>query len=903
MKEKISILHLEDNDLDFELIQTLLLTENKNINITRVFNQEDFTSNLKNKKFDLVLADYDLPSFDGFCAFRLFKDMDMDIPFIFLSGKISEERAIEALKSGATDYVFKDKTNKLIPAINRALEESENKREFYKIENALKESETEYKKLFEQSNDAIFIFDSNKIILNANNQACLITGYEKEELLKMKFCDLVAKEILSECINFKKNLNFLKSKRLDCLLKKKDGSFFDADISLSVINEDKGIIQSIVRDISNYKHVQNELKKQTEQLQKRIRELDAFYTISVLICQFHDSLDIILEGITKIITHSWNYPEIAAARIVYEDKEYKTYDFKLTEWKQSAKICINGEEHGVLEMYYIEKKPEEYEGPFLFEERILLDAIAERISSMIEHTSIEKALKTSEEQYRSVVENTNDIILSYLPDGTISFASKHVQKYGYDPEEIIGKNIFDFIYLEDMNSVKKDYKRTVLKGEEFPTEFRFLSKNGDVVWFEERGKAVEENNKILKVNSVLRDISGHKEFEKRLKRAIKEAEEANKIKSEFVANVSHEIRTPMNGILGMNSLLLDTKLDEEQKEYASLIQKSAQSLMDVINNLLDFSKVEAGKIEIEYKKFNIYSLINDVLALFFKETGENQIEIYVNISEKIPNEIYGDVGKIRQILLNLIGNAVKFTSKGKVEIKADLLEKLDETIKIRINVADTGIGISKKDQAKLFKSFSQVENIYTRKYKGTGLGLAISKGLVDCMGGDIGVISTKGRGSTFWFTLKLYKNPPQKKEGFDESFFSKQKHLNTKKEKNILIADDDYINQKLLSTFLEREGCKVSIASNGGDVLKLVEKNKFDIIFMDLKMPKKNGFETTFELRKKYKSKKELPIVGLTAGLLKEDQNKCLAVGMNDCINKPIKKEQLLFTIEKWTKF
>jgi len=410
----------------------------------------------------------------------------------------------------------------------------------------------------------------------------------------------------------------------------------------------------------------------------------------------------------------------------------------------------------------------------------------------------------------------------------------------------------------------------------------------------------EEGNKEPHFICISRDITEQNKMNQEIQKAKEQAEAANKYKTDFLANMSHEIRTPLNGIIGFTSLLMESKLEKNQQKYMLTINESATTLMDIVNDILDFSKIEAGKLELKIEEVDLFALTNQIIALFRYQATQKQIDLILNIADNVPQFVFVDLLRLKQVIVNLVGNAIKFTQKGQVQLDIEAILPVEANYThLSFSVKDTGIGIQLKNQSKIFHSFVQEDNSTSRQFGGTGLGLAISNQLLALMNSKLELESTYGEGSRFYFTIRLKKSDNQNQLILQTSEDAMKKNIFGVKK--VLIVEDNKINMFLAKTLITKiipESIIIE-ARDGDEAIEQYKTQHPDLILMDIQMPNKNGFEATYEIRR-IEQDRFTPIIALTAGIFVEEKEECLKSGMNDYVTKPINISDLEAIMFKW---
>jgi PAS domain S-box-containing protein len=516
------------------------------------------------------------------------------------------------------------------------------------------------------------------------------------------------------------------------------------------------------------------------------------------------------------------------------------------------------------------------------------------VDDISEQKRMQAALAESEMRYGLLFHRTRMGVTRCSPDGRILECNEGAASaLGYSsPEELCGKLIQDFYCrLEDRDRLLRDLS---LHRAVSDYELELRRRDGSRLWVAGSLTTLGPDGGMIEGAFV--DITAIKQAQEELRKAKDAAEAASRAKSEFMANMSHEIRTPMNGILGMTRLALDTDLSPEQREYLDAVEVSASSLLAIINDILDFSKIEAGKLQLENVEFSLGEGIEEIMKSFALSSAERRIGLVWSIEPGLPEVLSGDPVRLRQVLLNLIGNALKFTEEGRVALRVRRLAADQREIVLEFSVTDTGVGIPRERQQAIFEAFVQADNSTTRRYGGTGLGLAIASQLVALMGGGIRLESEPGKGSAFHFTARfgLVETPRVRPAPAPANSFAVRSGL------RILVAEDNAINLRIAVRLLEKQGYAAATAANGRQAIQALAREPFDLVLMDVQMPELDGLEAAQAIRAGERATgAHIPIVAMTAHAMRGDRERCLAAGMDGYVSKPISPDHLYQAIER----
>ena len=770
--------------------------------------------------------------------------------------------------------------------------------DYERMSRALADIEDRYRRLVELSKDAIFVSVKRRIVF-VNSAAVRLFGAEKpEDLIGKTSVDLTHPDEREAMIERTKRA-FAGETFGDNLIEHRirlDGTDFWAEVVATPIPwEDSEAIIVVSRDITDRLRAEQELKSAHERLQRltsnvpgsvyqQILHTDGEFSFPYVNEGFYEVCGIRPEQITENPSLMMDivHPEDAEAYNAAlhrsaEKLEPLTADFRIvlpsgqTKWLRSI------------------SRPSR-----LSDGSVLWDALALDITDQIRNQQL---LRQSDETARALLNATPEA--SVLIDRDLNVLAVNdtiAQRWGADPSEMIGNKLADFAPEETRSDRPALWKEVLESGTpvEFETERRGR-------WIKSRYVPIlDETGRAMRLAMFVEDITERKLFQKQIEEARDAAEAANRAKSEFLATMSHEIRTPMNGILGMAGLTLNTELDEDQRQYVSVIRESGESLLAIINDILDFSKMEAGKFELETVRFELPEILSSVSNLIRTRVEEKGLKFEVDIDDATPTWLHGDFGRLRQIVLNLISNAVKFTDDGSVRLKVRSNGVADGLVELRFDVTDSGIGISSDVLPQLFKRFTQADTSTTRRFGGTGLGLAICKELSELMGGEIGAESTLGKGSNFWFTVKMeVANPEIERDPENQNLGRIDDSEPDAAPLRILLVEDNVVNQRVCVAMLRLAHHDVDVVENGADGMEAVRDGTYDLVLMDVHMPVMDGVSATKAIRALDGEKSTIPIIALTANAMKGDREKYLAAGMDDYVAKPIDPTELSAAISR----
>jgi PAS domain S-box-containing protein len=525
--------------------------------------------------------------------------------------------------------------------------------------------------------------------------------------------------------------------------------------------------------------------------------------------------------------------------------------------------------------------------------------LATVIRDVSEQRAQQEQVRLSEHRLRQVIEHVADVLFEQDLDGRFTFLNPAwCDATGFTLEESLGRHFVDFVHPDDATATRQAFEALLNEGTVPAIQpMRYLTRDGQFRWMEARARRLTDANDMpAGTIGTLRDVTAQRAMAEEIARAHQQALQSSAMMSEFLANMSHEIRTPLNGVVGLTSILSESDLTADQRQLVLGTQQSAEMLLTLVNDILDLSKIEAGSLLLEQTPFAIRDWVNEMAENGFAKARRKGLDVRLDVSAELPPRLVGDANRIGQVLTNLIDNAVKFTTSGRVSVVAVPSQAPDGRRMLRVSVTDSGIGIPLDKQAVVFEKYRQADSSTTRRYGGSGLGLAICRQLATLMDGDIGLESTEGVGSTFWFAIPLAAAPAEEPE-MDETAPPAPSASRPPATPRALLVEDNPTNQFVARRFIEKAGCVVDVASNGAEALEKIAAADFDVVFMDCQMPIMDGYEATKRIRQGRLS--TVPIVAMTAHAMKGDRERCLAVGMTEYLSKPLKPDTVAEMIER----
>jgi two-component system sensor histidine kinase/response regulator len=903
----INILHVDDDQDLLELTAIKLFRLSKNLNLMSAQGIHDALEVIKNNRIDCVISDYRLVNGTGIELLGKVRELVQNMPFIMYTGQGNEEIAIESLRAGANDYYVKDTSSvhyeRLLNSIRRSVQSAERDRRHEVAKKALEESENRYRQMFDGADSVKLVIDHKSLnIIDANKAAQDFYQYDIDQLQGLSFAELLVtgeqdldeKLCLAALGKITKDINEHKLRNGDV---RKVREFF-----CPIISYGKTYIYTTIHDVTQLIEVERQLNEERQYLEKLFEgSLDALALVDEnrKILRINSAFEKLFgyqleevqgKELDKLVAPDSEMDQARNwSRVVLKGEKLTAQGIRRTKDRRKlhvkvfgAPIIINGEIKGAFGVYKDLTRQRELERivsqdfanlanvmTYLDSGVLLLNQsgnILEINDYLCEITDVDKdeisGLSLQEAAERSDFFDHITEVEEYLDGGKRAPSSKQIS-------------------LEDSHILLRF--QPLLKEDKFEGVILYTSDITDVVRAKEQVERINE-----KLTATNRQLENTLEKEKEL---TMQAKAASVAKSQFLANMSHEIRTPLNGIIGMAELLMDTDLDREQRDYLSLMTSSSDNLLNLINDILDYSKIEAGRLDLDPIPFKLRDCVEDAAKVVRYRAQQKNLDFIVSIPGEIEDDYIGDPGRIRQVILNLAGNAVKFTERGQVGIYVYESSRKDDTIVLGFDVTDSGIGISKDKQMAIFDPFSQADGSVTRKFGGTGLGLAISQQLVSLMDGELSLKSEPGQGSTFTFTVKLQLNPMRKKRRRN---IPPEELGRTLVGRKVLLVEDNADNSFIFQEMLRGVKASVEIANDLSSLESILGKMgdddpDWDIIILDSQLEKDSGYDIAAKLIK-MKKLAGIPIMMISSSGNRGDASRCKELGLAAYFTKPIKQ-------------
>ena len=875
---------------------------------------------------DLILLDVMMPEMDGFetCQHLKADPKLKNVPVIFvtaLNDPLSETRGLDL---GAADYISKPINVEIARQRIRNLLEREHLRkeveaqlaERQRVQMELQESEQRFRHFFEKNSSVMLLIDPfTGVIDEANEAAATFYGYAKTRLVGMLISEI--NTLPAERINEERQLA-LHEKRNYFLFPHRlaSGEIRDVEVhSTPIETEGKPMLFTIVHDITE--------RKQAEEMLRKLSVAVEQSPASVVITDIETCIQYVNPRFFEVTGYSaaevvGQNPRILGSGLTTKETYAELWG-KLSSGQPWKGELLNKRKNG--ELYWEETQVAPVKDPA----GVVTHFVAVK-TDITKRKQLEEAREEVLSRLNKIASRVPGVVFQYRlrPDGSscFPFASEAIRViYRVSPEEVRedAAKVLANVHPDDMGGIATSIQKSAQDLTPWRHEYRVKFDDGTVRWLFGNSLPQREADGGTLWHGFITDITEHKQAEAELDEhrhhleelvqvrtmalsiAKEAAESANRAKSTFLANMSHELRTPMNGIMGMTSLAQRRATDPKLLEVLGKVMQSSQRLLEIINNILDISKIEAEQMILDPVDFTLNRVIEELNTLTSFDTKNSGLSLTISISPDLGRRhLRGDALRLSQVLLNLTGNAIKFTTSGSVKVCVNLVKENPMGVVVRFEVLDTGIGIPKEIQDRIFNPFEQADGSTTRNFGGTGLGLAICKQLVQVMGGEIGVESQVGVGSTFWFTAQFENvDSTVEMELSQTSASAELELLSNYFGALILLAEDDPICQEIAMALMDEAGLRVDLAKDGCQAIEMAAQTEYDLILMDMQMPKMNGIEATKAIRALH-FQKNIPILAMTANAFAEDRARCIAAGMDDFIAKPVDPDALFAVLLKW---
>ncbi len=760
------------------------------------------------------------------------------------------------------------------------------------VTDSLRQSEAAFRQMVEAAGDLVFKFTPSGKVSYINQRGCLKLGTQASQILNQEITSFIPKswrdtfwEQVRDQMEEKELCRFYQIPFLG-----KDERFLWTSLQVNLILEEGNILElaCVAKDITRQKQAEDKLKRTQTRLSALIKSLHS----GALVKSEDETVILANEMFCQIfrmfISPEWLIGKPVDELFVHIHKAFQN-EADFLQWAQQVRK--NRQEqinHPWMlkdgRMLRIDYVPILEEGQFL--------GSLWNFRDVTEEEKAQQRIRANEEKYRTIINRMQLGLIEMDAKGQVTEVNDRLCRMtGFDASDFVGKDPIEVLVPEKNRERARKLAQQGLAAQLPLFELKCRKKNGELFWaMVSMAPRYDLNGHVNGTISALLDITPQKRLLKELESARKAAEEARHAEKLFLANMSHEIRTPLNAVIGMTHLLSDTKLSKRQQAYLSTLKSSANILLNLISDILDISKIESGKVEVQKREFDLNSLVRNLERTFRMKAGSKPVEVRVTIDPAIQTIYLGDDLMLNQILLNLLSNAEKFTEKGQFGLRVERLNQAGKRVDLKFEVFDTGIGISKDRLVHIFNNFEQASEEIKYRYGGTGLGLAITKRLVELQGGSIHVESEPGKGTTF--TIYLSYTDTGKKAVPVEEFQLEEVSFHTHNFR-VLVAEDNYMNRQYIGELLQKWGIQHDMANNGKEALLLAMDQPYDLIFMDLQMPIMDGVEATRRLRNAEGPNRQTPIVALTASALTSRKNEALDAGMNDFLPKPFSPKQL----------